>query len=88
MRIAFSSRSWGEYLLWQGDDKRGLDRVNTLLKECMRDPFRGIGKPEPLGGNLSGWWSRRINQEHRLVYRVVGKGPEQTLEVSQCRYHY
>jgi len=54
----------------------------------MRDPFRGSGKPEPLGGNLSGWWSRRINREHRLVYRVSGKGEAQALEVAQCRYHY
>ena len=71
MNLTFSSRAWAEYLEWQGDDRRGLERVNTILKECMRDPFRGIGKPEPLGGNLSGWWSRRINQEHRLVYRVT-----------------
>lgn len=54
----------------------------------MREPFKGTGKPEPLGGNLAGWWSRRINQEHRLVYRVSGKGEAQALEVAQCRYHY
>ena len=65
-----------------------LDRLNALLKECLRDPFRGMGKPEPLGRNLSGWWSRRINREHRLVYRVTGKGEAQALEVAQCRYHY
>ncbi len=65
-----------------------LARVNALLKKCMRDPFRGTGKPEPLGGNLSGWWSRRIDREHRLVYRVTGKGEAQPLEVAQCRYHY
>jgi toxin YoeB len=88
VKIAFSSRSWDEYLLWQGDDRQGLDRVNALLKECMRDPFRGTGKPEPLGGNLAGWWSRRINQEHRLVYRVRGKGEDQVLDIAQCRYHY
>ena len=88
MNLIFSSRSWAEYLEWQGDNRRGLERLNTILKECMRDPFRGIGKPEPLGGTLSGWWSRRINHEHRLVYRVTGKGDAQALEVAQCRYHY
>lgn len=88
MKIVFSSRAWDEYLSWQGDDRRGQERLNGLLKECTRDPFRGTGKPEPLAGNLSGWWSRRINQEHRLVYRVSGKGEAQALEVAQCRYHY
>lgn len=88
MKIAFSSRAWDEYLHWQAEDEKILARVNTLLKECMRDPFRGTGKPEPLGNNLAGWWSRRINREHRLVYRVSGKGDAQTLEVAQCRYHY
>jgi toxin YoeB len=65
-----------------------VERINALLQECTRDPFRGTGKPELLGGNLSGWWSRRINREHRLVYRVVGKGAGQVLEVAQCRYRY
>jgi toxin YoeB len=88
VKISFSSRAWDEYLEWQSEDAKTLDRLNTLLKECMRDPFRGTGKPEPLGGNLSGWWSRRINREHRLVYRVSGKGDVQALEVAQCRYHY
>ena len=59
-----------------------------LIKECQHDPFRGTGKPEPLGGNLTGWWSRRINREHRLVYRVSGSGDAQTLEIAQWRYHY
>jgi toxin YoeB len=88
VRLTFSSRAWDEYLLWQQEDRRGLARLNGLLKECMRDPFRGTGKPEPLGGNLAGWWSRRINREHRLVYRVGGKGEAQALKVAQCRYHY
>jgi toxin YoeB len=88
VRLTFSSRAWDEYLLWQQEDRRGLARLNGLLEECMRDPFRGTGKPEPLGGNLAGWWSRRINREHRLVYRVGGKGEAQALEVAQCRYHY
>jgi toxin YoeB len=88
MKIVFSSRAWEDYLAWQGDDRRGLDRVNGLIKECLREPFRGTGKPEPLSGNLSGWWSRRINREHRLVYRVSGKDDTQSLEIAQCRYHY
>ena len=87
MKITFSSRAWDEYLLWQ-DDPKALLRLNDLLKQCMRDPFRGTGKPEPLSGNLSGWWSRRIDREHRLVYRVSGKGDDQALEIAQCRYHY
>jgi len=88
MKIVFSSRAWEDYLAWQGDDRRGLDRVNGLIKECLREPFRGTGKPEPLSGNLSGWWSRRINREHRLIYRVSGKDDAQSLEIAQCRYHY
>ena len=88
MKLTFSSRAWDEYLYWQAEDARLLARINGLLKECMRDPFRGTGKPEPLGQNMSGWWSRRINREHRLVYRVTGKDAAQALEVAQCRYHY
>ncbi|MCY7281516.1 MAG: Txe/YoeB family addiction module toxin [Sphingomonas bacterium] len=79
---------WEDYQYWQANDAKLLGRLNTLIEECRRHPFEGIGKPEPLGGNLSGWWSRRINSEHRLVYRVTGKGDAQTLEVAQCRYHY
>lgn len=88
MKIIFSSRAWGEYLHWQGNDEKMLARLNALLEECRRHPFRGTGKPEPLGENFKGWWSRRIDREHRLVYRVSGKGEAQTLEVAQCRYHY
>ena len=88
MRLVFSERAWNHYLYWQVDDPKTLAKLNALIKECMRDPFRGTGKPEPLGGNLAGWWSRRINQEHRLIYRVSGKGEAQALEVAQCRYHH
>ena len=88
MKIVFWPTAWDDYLHWQGEGDKPLDRINALLKECMRDPFRGTGKPEPLGGNLSGWWSRRINREHRLVYRVTGTGAAQALEMAQCRYHY
>lgn len=88
MKIAFDSDAWDEYIEWQNEDRKTLRRLNALLQECTRDPFRGTGKPEPLSGNLSGWWSRRINREHRLVYRVTGSGDAQALEVAQCRYHY
>lgn len=88
MKIVFSSRAWDDYVAWQGEDRKALIRLNGLIEECRRHPFRGTGKPEPLGGNLSGWWSRRINREHRLVYRVSGGGDAQALEIAQCRYHY
>lgn len=88
MKLAFWPTAWEDYLHWQAEDRRTLDRLNALIKECTRDPFRGTGKPEPLGGNLKGWWSRRIDREHRLVYRVTGRGTEQVLEIAQCRYHY
>lgn len=88
MNVRFSSRSWAEYHEMMAHDAKLFEKLNGLIEECRRHPFKGTGKPEPLGGNLSGWWSRRTNQEHRLVYRVVGSGEEQTLQVAQCRYHY
>ncbi len=88
MKIVFWPTAWEDYLHWQSADAKVLARLNGLVEECMRHPFSGTGKPEPLGGNLSGWWSRRIDREHRLVYRVTGKGEAQALEVAQCRYHH
>ena len=88
MKIVVWPTAWEDYLYWQTEDVKLLARINALLEECRRDPFRGIGKPEALKQSLSGWWSRRINSEHRLVYRVTGKGEAQALEVAQCRYHY
>lgn len=88
MKIVFAAVGWEDYLHWQGSDLRTLARVNVLLAECLRTPFRGTGKPEPLKAEYSGWWSRRITDEHRLVYRVTGKPPDQALEIAQCRYHY
>jgi toxin YoeB len=70
VNLIFSERSWNHYLHWQENDLKMLEKLNGLLEECRRHPFKGTGKPEPLGGNLADWWSRRINQEHRLVYRV------------------
>lgn len=88
MKVAFDPEAWGEYVAWQAEDAKVLEKLNGLIEECRRDPFRGTGKPEPLRKNLTGWWSRRITQEHRLVYRVRGSGEAQVLEVLSCRYHY
>ena len=82
--IKFLPDAWGDYLYWQGQDKKTLKRINLLLTEAAREPFVGTGKPEPLVGNLSGYWSRRIDQTHRLVYRA----DDDDLVVVQCRYHY
>ncbi len=84
MQIKFSEAAWEDYLFWQSNDKARLKRINTLLKDIQRSPLDGIGKPEPLKHNLAGFWSRRIDDEHRLVYAVQGD----TLLVAMCRYHY
>lgn len=84
MKIVFGVRAWDDYLHWQEADAKRLARINTLIKECLRTPFHGIGKPEPLRGDLKGFWSRRIDQEHRLVYKASDEG----LIIIQCRYHY
>ena len=88
MRLIFSEKAWQQYVSWQAEDRKIAERINALIKETMRNPFRGTGKPEPLSGNFAGFWSRRITQEHRLVYRVSRKGDAQTLEIAACRYHY
>ena len=84
MRLIFSAQAWEDYLHWQTADRKLLERLNGLIKECARTPFAGTGKPEPLRGKLSGWWSRRLTQEDRLVYRPTEEG----LLIAQCRYHY
>lgn len=84
MKIAFSDRGWTEYQHWQETDRRMLRRVNQLIKDIIRSPYDGIGKPEPLRHQLTGFWSRRIDDEHRLVYWVT----ESTVEIASCRYHY
>ncbi|WP_435368508.1 Txe/YoeB family addiction module toxin [Sphingomonas faeni] len=86
--IVFRGDAWRDYVDWQRTDAKVLERINALITECARDPFRGTGRPEPLRQNLTGWWSRRITGEHRLVYRVRGSGDAQALEVLSCRYHY
>jgi toxin YoeB len=88
VKVTFDPEAWDEYLAWQREDATMLERINRLIEECRRHPFSGAGKPEPLRQKLSGWWSRRISAEHRLVYRVRGSGEAQALEVLSCRYHY
>ena len=88
MKLLWTEEAWADYLFWQDTDRDMLRRVNELIKDARRDPFRGLGKPEPLKGSLSGWWSRRITGEHRLVYRVVGRDENRQIEITSCRYHY
>jgi len=84
VKLIFAERAWEDYLHWQATDPKLLSRLNALIKESARTPFQGTGKPEPLRGDLSGWWSRRLTQEHRLVYRPTSEG----LLIAQCRYRY
>ena len=84
MDIIFATRAWKEYGYWQEHDLAIVKKINRLIQECTRTPFHGTGKPEPLKGNLSGYWSRRISGEHRFVYKVAGN----ELRIAQCRSHY
>lgn len=84
MNIVFAPQAWDDYQYWQSTDRTILKRINRLINEACRNPCDGIGKPEPLKYGLSGAWSRRVTEEHRLVYRVVGEN----LEIFQLRYHY
>jgi toxin YoeB len=84
VRICFHAHAWADYLYWQNTERKKLERINELIRAIQRNPFRGIGKPEPLRGNCSGFWSRRIDRDHRLVYAVK----DDTLFVAQCRFHY
>ncbi|GHB17516.1 Txe/YoeB family addiction module toxin [Salinicola rhizosphaerae] len=84
MKLIFSENAWEDYLYWQKTDKRILGRINKLIKEIAREPFDGIGKPEPLKHGLAGYWSRRINEEHRIVYKMT----DEALIIAQLRYHY
>jgi toxin YoeB len=88
MRVMFASKAFHQFLYWQNADRKIAVRIEELIVASMRQPFEGIGKPEPLRGELKGFWSRRITQEDRLVYRVTGTGVAQTLEIASCRYHY
>ena len=84
MKITFSRNAWEDYVSWQRDDKKILRKINELIKDIQRTPFEGLGKPEPLKFDLSGYWSRRIDLEHRLVYQYL----EDEILIYSCRYHY
>jgi toxin YoeB len=86
MRLLWSDEAWEDYVYWQQNDQKVLQAINDLIRDIRRDPFKGLGKPEPLKHSLAGWWSRRITREHRLVYRVSGRDAE-LVEIIQCRYH-
>jgi toxin YoeB len=84
VKVVFSENAWDDYLYWQRTDRKLLEKINALIKEIQRAPFEGIGKPEPLKYGFPGYWSRRINSEHRMVYKVDGD----SLNIAQLRYHY
>ena len=84
MKLVFSDEAWDDYLYWQKQDRKMVERINRLVQDVMREPFAGVGKPEPLKHALAGWWSRRITDEHRMVYRLDGDA----LLPAQLRYHY
>jgi len=84
MNLIFADHAWDDYLYWQKTDKKMVKRINSLIKDIQRSPFEGIGKPEPLKHALSSYWSRRINDEHRIIYKV----DSESLLIAQLRYHY
>ena len=84
MKLIFSEEAWDDYLYWQKTDKKVLERIHALIKDISRSSFEGIGKPEPLKHALAGYWSRRINEEHRIVYKIV----DGSMLIAQLRYHY
>jgi len=84
MNLLFEAKAWEDYLYWQETDKKMVRKINELLKATAREPFSGIGKPEPLKNTFTGYWSRRINDEHRFVYKVEGS----LIKIAQLRYHY
>jgi toxin YoeB len=89
MKIIWAPGALADYRDWQAQDPKVSEKINRLIADIKRSPFSGIGKPEPLKRDMSGLWSRRIDKEHRLVYRIAGRrGPDQRLEILQCRFHY
>jgi toxin YoeB len=84
VKLVFSDHAWEDYLYWQNTDRKILRRINTMIKETLRNPFDGLGKPEPLKHALSGYWSRRITDEHRFVYKIS----EDSIQIAQLRTHY
>ncbi len=83
-KLAWTDKAWTEYAYWQFEERKSLKRINRIIEQCLRHPFEGIGKPEALGKNLSGFWSRRISNEHRLVYAV----DDDFITIISCRFHY
>lgn len=88
MNLLWTAHAWAEYEYRQAPDPAMVEKINALIRDTKQSPFQGLGKPEPLMGDLSGFWSRRILGEHRLVYRVSGKHGTQQIEIVQCRFHY
>jgi len=88
VKLQWTEQGWDDYLYWQEHDSDFIQKINVLIKDTRRSPFQGLGKPEPLRNEMAGWWSRRIDREHRLIYRVTGKGEAQALEIAACRFHY
>jgi toxin YoeB len=89
VKVHFTEDGWDDYRYWAETDRATLVRINLLIEDTRRNLFKGLGKPEPLRGDLSGWWSRRIGGEHRLVYRIAGNaGLDQRIEIAMCRHHY
>lgn len=84
MKIIFVDESWEDYLYWQKTDRKILERINNLVKDISRNPYSGLGKPEPLKYKYQGFWSRRINEEHRLIYRIA----DDEIQIAKCRFHY
>ena len=84
MILIWADKSWEDYLYWQQNDKKVLIKINSLIKDIKREPFQGVGEPEPLKYNWRGYWSRRINLEHRIVYKIL----DNSILIAQCRYHY
>ena len=85
MKLLWEDEAWEDYLVWQKEDEKTLDRINSLLKDIKRNVYKGIGKPEPLKGKLSGWWSRRINNIDRIVYKKIS---EEVIVIASCKGHY
>ncbi len=88
MKVLFTPEALADYRFWVEMDRPMLQRINALIDNARRTPFVGLGKPEPLKGEFSGWWSRRIDREHRLVYRIEGSAEAQTIAIASCRFHY
>ncbi len=84
MKLIFSENAWQDYLYWQRTDKKAIKRINALIRDIQKNKYKGIGKPEALKHNLTGWWSRRIDNEHRIVYKIK----DDSILIAQLRYHY